>query len=121
MFRDKLKELIGKKEEQQEGNDKKKIENLVFLIILSIITIVIINIIWNGNKKEDKKETDSNSKQLATTNQITNDSKNNVQLTDNLEEKLENIEIETQAYPDEFIQHGSVEQLEDMYLGKIEL
>lgn len=30
MFRDKLKELIGKKEEQQEGNDKKKIENLVF-------------------------------------------------------------------------------------------
>ena len=35
MFRDKLKELIGKKEEQQEGNDKKKIENLVFLIILS--------------------------------------------------------------------------------------
>ena len=38
-----------------------------------------------------KKETDSNSKQLATTNQITNDSKNNVQLTDNLEEKLENI------------------------------
>ena len=53
MFRDKLKELIG--------------------------------------KKEDKKETDSNSKQLATTNQITNDSKNNVQLTDNLEEKLENI------------------------------
>ena len=91
MFRDKLKELIGKKEEQQEGNDKKKIENLVFLIILSIITIVIINIIWNGNKKEDKKETDSNSKQLATTNQITDDSKNNVQLTDNLEEKLENI------------------------------
>ncbi len=45
----------------------------------------------NGNKKEDKKETDSNSKQLATTNQITDDSKNNVQLTDNLEEKLENI------------------------------
>ena len=38
-----------------------------------------------------KKETDSNSKQLATTNQITDDSKNNVQLTDNLEEKLENI------------------------------
>ena len=36
------------------------------------------------------------------------------------EENLENIEIETQAYPDEFIQHGSVEQLEDMYLGKIE-
>ena len=37
------------------------------------------------------------------------------------EENLENIKIENQAYPDEFIQHGSVEQLEDMYLGKIEL
>ena len=37
------------------------------------------------------------------------------------EENLENIEIENQAYPDEFIQHGSVDQLEDMYLGKIEL
>ena len=37
------------------------------------------------------------------------------------EENFENIEIETQAYPDEFIQHGSVEQLEDMYLGKIEV
>ena len=38
---DKLKELIGKKEEQQEGNDKKKIENLVFLIILSIFSMLI--------------------------------------------------------------------------------
>ena len=37
------------------------------------------------------------------------------------EENLKNIEIENQAYPDEFIQHGSVDQLEDMYLGKIEL
>ena len=37
------------------------------------------------------------------------------------EENLENIEIENQAYPDEFIQHGSVDQLEDMYLGEIEL
>ena len=90
MFRDKLKELIGKKEEQQEGNDKKKIENLVFLIILSIITIVIINVIWNGNKQSDKKETDSNSKQLATTNQIS-DNKNNMQTTDDLEGKLESI------------------------------
>ena len=35
------------------------------------------------------------------------------------EENLTDIEIETQAYPDDFIQHGSVEQLESMYLGGI--
>lgn len=90
MFRDKLKNIINKKEEQEEENDKKKVENLVFLIILSIITIVIINVIWNGNKQSDKKETDSNSKQLATTNQIS-DNKNNMQTTDDLEGKLESI------------------------------
>lgn len=90
MFRDKLKNIINKKEEQEEGNDKKKVENLVFLIVLSIITIVIINVIWNGNKQSDKKETDSNSKQLATTNQIS-DNKNNMQTTDDLEGKLESI------------------------------
>lgn len=90
MFRDKLKNIINKKEKQEEGNDKKKVENLVFLIILSIITIVIINVIWNGNKQSDKKETDSNSKQLATTNQIS-DNKNNMQTTDDLEGKLESI------------------------------
>ena len=35
------------------------------------------------------------------------------------EENFANIEIKTQAYPDDFIQHGSVEQLESMYLGGI--
>ena len=35
------------------------------------------------------------------------------------EENRANIEIKTQAYPDDFIQHGSVEQLESMYLGGI--
>ena len=35
------------------------------------------------------------------------------------EENLADIEIETQADPDDFIQHGSVEQLESMYLGGI--
>ena len=45
MFKDKLKKLIDKDEESGEGNDKKKIENLVFFVVLLIITIVIINII----------------------------------------------------------------------------
>ena len=47
MFKNQLKSLIKSKEEG-EGNDKKKIENLVFFVIILIITIVIINIIWNG-------------------------------------------------------------------------
>ena len=43
MFRDKLKKLIGKDEgQEQEGNNKRKIENLVFFIVILIITIVAI-------------------------------------------------------------------------------
>ena len=60
MFKDKLKQLIKRDEgEVQEGNDKKKIENLVFFIVLLIITIVVINIIWNGNKKTNKEDSNT--------------------------------------------------------------
>lgn len=38
------------------GDNKKKIENLVFCLILLIITIIAINVIWNDKKKEPKKE-----------------------------------------------------------------
>ena len=51
MFGDKLKNLLKPKEEgEQDGNDKRKIENLVFFVVILIITVVVINIIWNGNK-----------------------------------------------------------------------
>ena len=117
MFRDKLKNLLSKnnKYEHEEsleqiennneskeniGNDKKKIENLVFFVILLIITIVIINYIWNG--KENKQEvTNDTSKQLAQSygknNSISSlgentetgiNSNNNI---NNLENKLKNI------------------------------
>jgi len=90
MFRDKLKSILGK-EEEPDGNDKKKIENLVFFVIILIITIVIINIIWNGNKQKDKQGTsNSTSKQLASTNQIDKVSMEGKAST-NLEEKLEKI------------------------------
>ena len=36
-----------------------------------------------------------------------------------IEEKLENIELETRSYPDKFIEHGSVEELEQIYLGDV--
>ena len=68
MFGDKLKSLLSKNNKdgnnENVGNDKKKIENLVFFVILLIITIVIINYIWNGNK-DKQKVTNDTSKQLA--------------------------------------------------------
>ena len=88
MFKDKLKSLVSKSED--EGNNKKKIENLVFFVIILIITIVIINYIWNGNKTSDKTITNSAGKQLAT---VQNNQKNNQSETDSssLEERLEKI------------------------------
>ena len=40
MFKDKLKEFTN-----GEGNNKKKIENLVFLIVILVVTILTINFI----------------------------------------------------------------------------
>ena len=50
---DKFKNMFSKK----EGNNKKKIENIVVFIIILIITIVAINYIWNGNKEEKREIT----------------------------------------------------------------
>lgn len=86
MFKDKLKSILGKgNTENAEGNNKKKIENLVFLVIVLIITIVIINYVWNGDNGSDKAITNSTGKQLATTqnnltqNQITNTSNSDLE------------------------------------------
>ena len=97
MFKDKLKAMISKKqgEGEQQGNNKKKIENMVFLVIILIITIVIINYIWNGNKSSNKTLTNTAGKQLATTqsSQINQSSNNNQSGTtsNNLEQRLEEI------------------------------
>lgn len=88
MFRDKLNKFLIKQE--GEGNDKKKIENLVFFVVILIITIVIINIIWNGNKTTTKTENTVHTKQLALkTNQDTTTEK--ISTDNNLEERLEQI------------------------------
>lgn len=89
MFRDKLKSLV--KKEDGEGNDKKKIENLVFFIVVLIITVVVINIIWNGDKNTSKeKETTDNTKQLASSSNVIQ-AENKIETTQDLEEKLKNI------------------------------
>ena len=55
----------------QNGNNKKKIENLVVFVILLIIVIIAINTIWKDNKKEEPSDMDNSNKQLAADN-ITN-------------------------------------------------
>lgn len=77
-----LKEKFGKIF-KDDGNNKKKTENLVFVLVLLIITVVAINVIW---KDEDtpKSTTNNNSKQLAV-------KENESTETLTLEEKLENI------------------------------
>ncbi len=91
MFKDKLKKIVGNSEEQ--GNNKRKIENLVFLVIILIITVVIINYVWSGDKSSNKKVTNSAGKQLATTNssQTFASSQNSSTESISLEEKLEDI------------------------------
>ena len=91
MFKDKLKKIVGNSEEQ--GNNKRKVENLVFLVIILIITVVIINYVWSGDKSSNKKVTNSAGKQLATTNssQTLASSQNSSTESISLEEKLEDI------------------------------
>ena len=111
MLGDKLKKLFSKKENNNEdnvneetngireminsdgtGNDKRKIENLVFFVVVLIITIVIINFIWNGEKEANNKNvTNDTSKQLATTNNETVQVNSNLESTEGLENKLKNI------------------------------
>lgn len=89
MFKDKLKKIVGNSEGQ--GNNKRKIENLVFLVIILIITVVIINYVWSGDKSSNKKVTNSTGKHLATTNNNQTLTSNQNSNSDSLEEKLENI------------------------------
>ena len=94
MFKDKLKAMINKNkgEGESQGNNKKKIENMVFLVIILIITIVIINYIWNGRKSSNKTLTNTAGKQLATTqNSQSSSNRQSGTNSNNLEERLENI------------------------------
>jgi stage III sporulation protein AG len=78
---DKLKEAFN----NNDGNNKKKIENLVVFIVILIITIIVINSIL-GNDENENSENISAEKVLA-------QEETNTELTDNndLEERLEEI------------------------------
>lgn len=118
MFKDKLKKILNNKD-NPEGNNKKKIENLVFFVIILIITIVIINYVWNGDKKSDKTITNTSGKQLASGTTLSNSETNNnlVESTNNLEERLETIlgKIQGVGSVNVFINYSESSQTVAMY------
>ena len=71
-----------------EGNNKKKIENIIFLITILIITIIVINFILKEDKKDlEKENVVSTYKTLASSN-----NENQAQNTEkNLQQELETI------------------------------
>lgn len=93
MMKDKLKELVVKKEGEP---NKKKIENLVVFLIILIITIIAINVVWNDDTEETENVEPSSdkSKQLASSVEeieTASDSVSTDETVKNLEEILSNI------------------------------
>ena len=80
-----LKKLTSKEGENQ---NKKKIENLVFLIIILIVTIIIINAIWKKDENSNNTTKDTNS--LSGKILADNSKEDNSNQTE-LETRLENI------------------------------
>lgn len=86
---EKLKNIFIKK---SEGNNKKRIENLVVFLVLLIITIIAINTIWGEKSKKDSSN--STYKQLADTNSNVNSNigtNNEYNLEENLKQILSKI------------------------------
>ena len=102
MFGNNVKELLKKKNEGEtdSGENKRKIENIVFLIILVIITIVVINLILKGDKQKSTRDENvsSKTKQLASAfgidkkEETIETSSNNSDLKKQLEEILKKIQ-----------------------------
>lgn len=80
---EKIKSMIVK---DNEGNSKKKIENLVVFVIILVITLIVINYVWNDEDKKNANNVkeESSYKQLATT-------VSSVNTKTDLEQKLEDI------------------------------
>lgn len=117
MFKNKLN--MFSKDKSETGNDKKKIENLVFFIVLLIITIVIINIVWNGDKKSNKEQNTLDSKKLAeSVNEMNNNSNGTINDSSNeIEAKLENILSKIEGVGDVkvFVNYSESSQIIAMY------
>lgn len=102
MFKDKFKNLFGKKEGEEvtEISNKKKVENIVVFLIILIVTLIVINVIWNDNNNNESNSSenrvDSNKKLAETTQrsgdteEVSNTSTEN-ELVSDLEDILSNI------------------------------
>ena len=85
MFKNKLKETT------EEGNTKKKIENLIFLIIALIVTIIIINVILKDNSKTNNYKEENDTTKILASNNLENNNISNSNLEKNLEAILATI------------------------------
>lgn len=92
MFGDKLKKMFNKEGEEQEGNNKRKIENLVVFLVILIITIVAINIIWNGDSNSNENPNNTSTKQLAADNVNMTNINSDIEKIDNTSNLKENLE-----------------------------
>ncbi len=77
MLKEKLNKLL-----KDDGNNKKKIENLIFFLVILVITIIAINTIWKEDNNT-KSDTSDSTKKLAV--------QNTTNVEESLETKLENV------------------------------
>lgn len=87
MLKDKIKQFLTKGD---QGDSKKKIENLAVFLVLLVITLIVINLIWKSDDKEKNESTADPNKKLAT---IENEdlAAHNVNMQDTLSSQLEEI------------------------------
>ena len=109
MLKEKLSKMF-----KDNGNNKKKTENLVFLLIILVITVIAINMIWKDDKKNINAVNTVN-KKLAT------DVEEKVIVQSNsLEEKLEYIlsNISGVGNVDVLITYNETEEIIPVYNKK---
>lgn len=82
MFSEKLKKMFSK----NDGNNKKKIENILVFIVILAITIVAINYIWNGDESSKSSNEVPEAENTNSVVQVSTDTS-----YDENEEKLANI------------------------------
>ncbi len=93
MFKEKFEKVKSLFVKNSDGNNKKKIENLVVFIIILVITVIAINVIWSDNKQQSQHKDTNNYKQLALSDTQNNTTIQQIDISDedNLEKNLENI------------------------------
>ena len=102
----------------KEGNNKRKIENLVVFIVILIITIIMINAIWNNDDNSKSKIETTQEKVLANTNlEVEKANTTNTNSTENLEQKLKNIlsKIDGVGKVEVLITYSESSQISAMY------